>query len=828
MASHNADEITGKNIKKAAQAKQAAQAAAAGQVQTTGLMAPEIAGLTTDEVAERVSQGKTNTDGGPKTKSVPEIIAGHTFTLFNGVNLVLAGLVLVTGSYRNLVFLTVVFANLIIGIVQEVRSKRIIDRLSILAERPVTVRRDGADSQITHAEVVEDDNIVLARGDQIPADAEVVWGSAGVNESLLTGESKPITKTVGDKLMSGSFLDSGTLVAKVTCVGAQSYAARINAEAKYVKAANSEIMATLNMIIRYATWLLAPIGIALFLRELQDGYSLNASILTVVAALVGMIPQGLMLLTSTVLALSTMRLAKKKVLIQQFYCIEMLARVDTLCLDKTGTITSGQMDFEKAYAIGGATEAEVIGAAAAIVGANRHDANETARAILEYVDAQKLEVPEASRVVSFSSARKYSGCVTKEGMAYVMGAAQFIFADGVPPEVTKALEDTSLLERTLVVGTCEGFNDDDTIAGKAKPLGVVTISDHIRSSAPATMKYFIEQGVTINVISGDDPHTVSSIAEQVGVPNADKWVDASTLTTPEMVYKAALEYHVFGRVTPQQKRELLRALQKSGHTVAMTGDGVNDVLALREADCSIAMASGSDAARNVAEVVLVDNDFAHMPDVVAEGRRSINNLQRSASLFLVKTVFSAVLALLCALIPPYPFEPIQMTLISFSVIGVPSFVLALEPNHERVKGNFLANVLCRSLPGSVAVILAVGVASGCLERFGLTRAEISTICVLLTCLVGVTLILRISMPLNRLRTALLVAVCAIILGGFTVAKSVFSFTAFTVPMFVAVLIIGAVALVVFNVLFNKGVVLATDERVTGYLSRLESRNIKQK
>lgn len=793
----------------------------------TDVVAPELSGLTSAEVNQRVAEGKTNTDGGPKTKSVAQIIAGHTFTLFNGVNLVLAGLVIVTGSWRNLVFLTVVFANLIIGIVQEVRSKRTIDKLSILAERPVVVRRDGKDIQITHSEVVVDDLLILSRGDQIPADAEVVWGTAGVNESLLTGESKPISKSQDDKLMSGSFLDSGTVVAKVDCVGAQSYAARINAEAKYVKATNSEIMATLNMIIRFATWLLAPIGIALFLRELQDGYSLNDSILTVVAALVGMIPQGLMLLTSTVLALSTMRLAQKKVLIQQFYCIEMLARVDTLCLDKTGTITSGKMDFEKAYAIGGASEDDVIRAAACVVGAARHDANETARAILEYVDKQKIEIPAAQRVVAFSSARKYSGCVTAEGKAYVMGAAQFIFAGNVPTEVTQALENTSLLERTLVVASCDGFGDDDSILGGAKPLGVVTISDHIRSNAPATMKYFVDQGVTLNVISGDDPHTVSSIAAQAGVPNADKWVDASTLTTPEMVYKAALQYHVFGRVTPQQKRELLRALQKAGHTVAMTGDGVNDVLALREADCSVAMASGSDAARNVAEVVLVDNDFAHMPDVVAEGRRSINNLQRSASLFLVKTVFSAVLALLCAFIPPYPFEPIQMTLISFSVIGVPSFVLALEPNHERVKGNFLANVLGRSLPGSIAVIFAVGIASGVLERFGLSRAEISTVCVLLTCMVGVCLIVRISVPLNILRSILLGFICLIILGGFTVASSVFSFTPFSGAMWISVAVIGSIALVLFNILFNKGVALSQDERIRSTLTELEKRNIKK-
>ena len=792
---------------------------------TEDIVAPELCGLSSEEVAQRLADGLTNAYAGPKTKSVGQIAAEHTFTLFNGVNLVLAGLVALTGSWRNLSYIVVVFANLFIGVFQEVRSKRTIDKLSILAERPVIIRRDGRDVCVSHEEVVLDDLLVLSRGDQIPADAQVVWGEAGVNESLLTGESKPVTKVVGSELMSGSFLDSGTLVARVTRVGADSYASRINAEAKYVKGAKSEIMATLNMIIRWATWLLAPIGILLFLRTLQDGSTINQAILTTVAALVGMIPQGLVLLTSSVLAISTARLARKSVLIQQFYCIEMLARVDVLCLDKTGTITSGSMDFEQSVGVCGHDSSEVELAAAAIVRASAHDANETATAIIRYATETGIDAPAAKRAIGFSSARKYSGCVLGDGRALVMGAAQFVFSGGVPDEVAQALAQTGERARTLVVAECDGFDADGNLLGVARPLGILSLSDHIRANAPSTIAYFVEQGVTLNVISGDDPRTVAGIAAEAGVPDADKWVDASTLTTPEALKRAAMSYHVFGRVTPQQKRELVQALRHAGHTVAMTGDGVNDVLALREADCSVAMASGSDAARNVAEVVLVDNDFAHMPAVVAEGRRSINNLQRSASLFLVKTVFSAVLALLCALIPPYPFQPVQMSLISTAIIGIPSFVLALEPNHERVRGSFLGNVLARSMPGSIAVILAVGVASGVLERFGLSRMEVSTVCVLLTCLVGFSLIVRISLPLNALRSALLVVVVGIIAFGCTVAGRFFEISPLTPTMLVSIAIIGAVALVIFNLLFNRGVELARgDEGYESFMRTIENHN----
>ena len=780
------------------------------------VVAPELGGLCAAEVQERRERGETNAYAGPRTKSVAQIVRGHTFTLFNGVNLVLACMVALTGSWRNLSFMCVVLCNLAIGIFQEIRSKRTIDRLSILAERPVTVRREGTDVEAAHGEVVLDDLVVLTRGCQVPADAEVAWGVAGVNESLLTGESEPVTKVVGDELMSGSFLDSGCVVARVTRVGASSYAARINAEAKYVKVAKSEIMLTLSAIIRLATWLLGPIGVALFFRTMQDGSTMTQAILTTVAALVGMIPQGLVLLTSTVLAISTARLARKSVLIQQFYCIEMLARVDVLCLDKTGTITSGSMDFGRAVGVEGVPCEEVERAAATVCRASARDANETARAILRHADERGIEKADVVRSVPFSSARKYSGCVCAGGTSWVMGASQFVF-EKAPEGLAELVAGFCDQDRVLVVASCDGFEDDGSIVGEPCLLGAVALRDHIRSSAPATISYFVEQGVGLRVISGDDPRTVSSVAVAASVPGADRWVDASTLATPEALERAAGEYVVFGRVTPQQKRELVRALRGQGHTVAMTGDGVNDVLALREADCSVAMASGSDAARNVSEVVLVDDDFSHMPDVVAEGRRSINNLQRSASLFLVKTAFSAVLALVCSLFPPYPFQPVQMSLVSTAIIGVPSFVLALEPNHERVHGNFLVNVLARSAPASLAIVLAVGAQTALGGVLGLEHGQTSTACVLLTALVGACLVLRISRPLNALRTCLLAVVVAIVAIGCTLFADFFEIEPITPIMWACVCGVGAVALVVFNVLYNLGVSLANDG--TGWLDR---------
>lgn len=754
-------------------------------------------GLSTTEVEERIAAGKINRNMELKTKSVKELIIENLCTLFNLINAVLAILVLLTGSFKNLTFLFVVFLNTAIGVIQSMRSKKMVDKLTLLTSKKAIAVRDGAEVELDLDQIVLDDIIRLGRGDQIPADAVVVSGEALVNESLLTGESDLIKKQPGSELMSGSFIDSGLLRARVIHVGADNYVAKINNEAKYVKKVNSEIMNELNAIVRFASLIMIPLGLALFtssvselwdaagtpgesalswcFSELLAGRVPSSALLSTVGALLGMIPQGLVLLTSSLLAIATVRLARRKVLAQQLYCIEMLARVDVLCLDKTGTITSGRMEVEGTYPlpIEGVGESKAAVpvettvldfALANVARATSADANETCQALLNYYADRPVEVSEPLAVIPFSSSKKWSGASFAQG-SYVMGAAQFVLSARAFAQVENRVAELADTCRVLVVARVDGFTPDGDMAGEAEPVGFVTIRDEIRTSAAETIGYFNEQGVTLNVISGDDPRTVSSIARVVGVPGADAYVDATTLDTPSKIDAAVDRYHVFGRVTPQQKRELVQALKRREHTVAMTGDGVNDVLALKEADCSVAMAAGSDAARNVAEIVLVDNDFASMPAVVAEGRRSINNLQRSAALFLTKTLFSMGLAALCIAFPPYPFEPIQMTLINFFCIGAPGFVLGFEPNNARVKGSFLTNVLKRALPASLAVIMAAALDIFVARVFGFNQLTLSTMCLLTSCAASVSLIWRISQPLTPLRVVLFVFVVVGILAG---------------------------------------------------------------
>ena len=759
-------------------------------------------GLTSKEVAERVSAGKVNTNTDVKTKSIAQIIAEHSFTLFNIVNVLMALLVVVTGQYRNALFMSVVLANLVIGIVQEIRAKRMVDRLSLMTAQSVCVIRDGKDTFIKPDELVIDDLVRLKTGDQIPADSILVSEHVSVDESLLTGEAEPVQKTTGDELLSGSFVERGSLVGRVCRVGQEGYAARINAEAKFVKEINSEILTTIKSIIRAGSIALIPLGIGLFVRTYFIGNAdLNEALLSMIAAVIGMIPQGLVLLTSSVLAIATIRLGQKNVLVQQQYCIETLARVDTLCLDKTGTITTGNMEVARVLDASFTPITEAAGALQAavnVVGANKDDANDTATAILAYASKQGIQSKRPSRVVAFSSKRKYSGCVTEDGEAFVIGAAQFVLG----PEATDVIAGSDAfasIERVLVACRVDGFDQNDALQGTPQLLGYVVLRDQIRETAPQTIAYFLEQGVDLRVISGDDPRTVSAIAERAGVPHADGWVDATTLHTEADIAAAVEKYHVFGRVTPEQKRELVIALQNLGHTVAMTGDGVNDILALRQSDCSISVASGSAAARNVAEIVLADNDFAHMPEVVAEGRRSINNLQRSAALILVKTVYTAAFALYCIIAPPYPFIPVQMSLLSFATVGLPSFVLALEPNHDRVKGNFLVNILRKSLPASIAVTITLALLMTAGHLFKLNLSQVSTMALITTATVGFALLRRISLPLTKLRIALLVVCIAIVVGGCTVAQDFFRIA----PLTPRILPYLALCLVISVIIFNR-------------------------
>ena len=775
---------------------------------TADVDAQDMNGLTSAQVAERVAAGKTNANTDVKTKSIGQIFRERAFTLFNFVNVALAVLVAITGQYRNMTFMLVVIINLVVGVFQEVRAKRMVDQLSIITANKVRVIRDGIEQEVSVDDVVLDDLVLLTHGDQVPADAIVVKGGPLMDESLLTGESDQIEKQPGDELFSGSFVVAGAAWARVSRVGLDGYAAKINAEARYVKAVTSEILATLNMIIKYASIALVPLGIGLFLRTIfLEGTSINDAILSTVAAVVGMIPQGLVLLTSSVFAIATTRLGSKKVLVQQQYTVETLARVDTLCLDKTGTITSGRMEVTGMRATGDVPFddrkcKDMLICATTVMSANGADANETAMAMLRYSEEVGFSPLPVVREVPFSSARKYSGCVTKDGRSIVVGAAQFVLGADYPAYEAE-VRSFAPTERVLCIAEVPSFGPSGELEGKPKVLGYVGISDEVRESAPSTIDFFREQGVDVRVISGDDPHTVSAIAQYVGIKGAEHFVDASTLVTDDDLLKAARENVVFGRVTPQQKRSLVQALHKDGHIVAMTGDGVNDVLALKEADCSVAMASGSAAARNVAEIVLADNDFSHMPEVVDEGRRSINNLQRSASLFLVKTVFSAVLALVCIVLPPYPFIPIQMTLISSSIIGWPSFVLALEPNHDRVSGSFLTNVLRRSLPASIAIVFAL-LGVQVFERIaGLDYSQASTLSMYLTGVVGIALIVKISQPLNPLRIALLASVVVMLLGGIVFFRDFFKLAPISTSMFVFLAVVGAISLGLFLYLYGK-------------------------
>lgn len=778
--------------------------------QTQGTIAGDadgaLAGLTDEEVAARVAAGKVNANADVKTKSVARIVRDHTMTFFNAVNLALAALVMFTGQYRNMLFMGVVASNLVIGIAQELRAKRMVDRLTIITASDVTVIRGGQERRISVDQVVADDLVRIRHGDQVPADGVVVSGSASMNESLLTGESDAIPKVADDEVLSGSFVDSGSVLFRATNVGTESYASRINDEAKFVKAVTSEIRDTLNGIIRAATIVLVPIGVALFLRSvLSDSMDTDSAILTTVAAVVGMIPQGLVLLTSSVLAIATTRLAMRQVLVQQAYCVETLARVDVLCLDKTGTITTGSMEVAELRPWRGVSADELSGAAVTIARANEADANETARAILAHGESQSIEAEACVRAIPFSSATKLSGCVTGGGRALVLGAPQFVLGAHLFDEYEGEVRSFDRLQRVLVVAEIDGFGEGDVPQGRPRVLGFVGIRDQVRDTASQTMAYFVEQGVDIRVISGDDPRTAAAVAAAVGIPQAEKWVDASFLESEGEIAQAVATRRVFGRVTPPIKRELVRCLRAEGHTVAMTGDGVNDILALKEANCSVAMASGSAAARNVADIVLADSDFSHMPEVVAEGRRSINNLQRSAALFLMKTVYSAALALVCVLMPPFPLLPIQMTLVSTAIIGIPSFALALEPNHELVRGRFLGNVLSRSMPASAAI--AIGLFAMLLVERGLGCGfeEVSTCCMLLTAAVGITLIFRIAQPITALRGAILAFCVAYVTLGCTLFTDFFGVVALDlVPALTCTGIIAGTVLG-FNGLYDRSI-----------------------
>ena len=711
-----------------------------------------LTGLSEAEAAERKAGGLVNTPVKPPSKSVPQIIFSNVFTYFNLVYSIFAAILLSIGSYRDLGFMGVIVCNTLIGIVQELRSKKVLDKLNVLHAPTALVLRDGKEQRIPAAELVQDDLVLFKAGDQIPADAEVVSGAASLNESLLTGEADEIKKAPGGELMSGSFVVSGSLRARLTRVGAESYISQLTLKAKAMKSGeDSEIVRSLNRLVKIMGFAIIPIGAALFFRQ-QPLFGFNDNMRSTIAAVMGMIPEGLFLLASITLAISAVRLAQNQVLIHNMKCIETLARVDVLCVDKTGTITEPAMTVAGCEAAEGTPE-ELNTLLSDFAAAQDAD-NITMRALKAYFTAPSGR--KAVSVSGFSSQFKYSG-VCFEGANYVLGAPEFLLKASYETyrERIEARSREGL--RVLAFGTTEAVPDGRELTAPVRLLGLVFLDNAIRESAPSTFRFFAEQGVAIKVISGDNPVTVSRIAARAGIPDAESYVDASALKTEAEAKAAILAHTVFGRVSPEQKKIFVSALKEAGHTVAMTGDGVNDILAMKESDCSVAMAAGSDAAVQASQLVLLESDFAKMPAVVDEGRRVVNNLERSGSFYLVKNVFSFLIALSAICIGfTYPLLPLQITLIGAFTIGVPSFFLAQAPNKDLIRGNFLKNVFRKALPGGIAdavtVIPLVLIASG----MDLPLKEVRTAATVTVAAIGMLIHYGIARPLDRYKTVVFV------------------------------------------------------------------------
>lgn len=729
------------------------------RIPTTRYRPDHQTGLTAQQVREHRMHGWTNQPVDPPSKTTKEIIQENVFTYFNLIFLVLAVLLCLVGSFRDLTFLPVIVLNTLIGIIQETRAKKVLDNLTMLNAPHAMVIRDGKKSQINAEDLVVDDIVIFEAGNQVCADAEVCAGEVQVNESLLTGESDEITKRKGDQLMSGSFIVSGQCHARLDKVGADSYISRLTLEAKAMQnTEQSEMIRSLDKLVKWVGVAIIPIGIILFIQAFVfQGEGFQSSVTSMIAAVIGMIPEGLYLLASVALAVSSIRLAQKKVLLHDMKCIETLARVNVLCVDKTGTITENTMEVQdviptKEYEEGKLRPlSELLGDFTAAQSSD----NITMEAMKRYFKI--VSGKKAVAKTGFSSASKYSS-VTFEEASYVLGAPEFVLKEQYENYEEAISAHASKGARVLVFGTAKEEPDGKPLKEAVTPLAYVLLANPIRQEAKETFTYFAEQGVEVKVISGDNPLTVSEVAKEAGIAGAERYVDASTLHTEEEMRAAVLNNAVFGRVTPNQKRKFVQILKEEGKTVAMTGDGVNDVLALKDADCSIAMASGSDAAAQASQLVLLESDFSCMPEVVLEGRRVVNNIQRSASLFLVKNIFSFLLSLVSFVFMfTYPLEPSQISLISMFTIGVPAFFLALEPNKNIIKGHFLTNVFLKALPAALTDVLAVGALVIFGRTFGVSSADISTAATMLLSIVGFMILYTISAPMNVLR--------GVILGG---------------------------------------------------------------
>lgn len=739
-------------------------------------------GLTDEQVQERKNANLQHKDNSVKTKSIKNIVSSNLITLFNIINLTLGFFVFYTGSYKNLLFLGVAFCNTMISLGQEIHAKRIIDKLSIIASTKVTLIRNGKEKKHHMEEIVLDDVIKYEMGDQIVVDSIIQNGIVEVDESFITGEANSIVKNVGDMLLSSSFIVSGSCIALVEHISDDNYVNKISAHAKYIKKPNSVIFNTIKKVIKAISIIIIPLGILLFIQQRNvAGNSVDDSILNTVAALISMIPEGLVLLTSTVLAVGAIRLARHRVLIQELYCIETLARVDTICLDKTGTITTGNMEIEDTVLLDESYPTQEILTAMSFY---NMDTNATAKALKEHYNGKTEYI--LNEQIPFSSARKYSGMEFKGKGKYLIGAPEFLTDDKNILQIVKKYADYRVL---LLAHEENGCN---------KGVAIVLIKDVIRNNAVETLTYFYEQDVDVKIISGDNISTIEKIATSVGMKDI-KSCDMSKISKDEKLEELVYNYNVFGRVTPMQKKDLILALKKKGHTVAMTGDGVNDVLALKEADCSIALSCGSDAAKSVSQLVLLDSDFASVPRIVNEGRRSINNLERSATLFLTKTVYATLLAIIFLFIQAsYPFDPIQLTLNSVTVIGIPSFILALEPNRERIRGTFIINVIGRSIPAALTIVTNIVGIVFLSQLFHWDSEYVSTMSLFLLGFAGFMLLFKICYPFNRLRGILFGTMIGMFLGGTIGLQSVFDLVMLTPYMFIVLGILFLIDIILFQ------------------------------
>lgn len=814
-----------------------------------------MTGLTNEQVNERIAQGQVNVNENPNTRTYKQIILENTLTFFNFLNVVLLVLVLFVGSYKNSMFMGIILLNTVIGIFQEVRAKKTLDKLAILTASKAVVIRDGKQWSVPTDELVLDDVILLKSGNQVPADAKVLEGSLEVNESLLTGEADNLAKKPEDELYSGSFVTAGEAVCQVIHVGKDNYASKITSEAKEFKRHNSELRNSLNAILKVISVIIVPLGAMLFYKQYMiAGDSLKDSVVSMVAAVLGMIPEGLVLLTSVALTLGSLALAKKRTLVQELYCIETLARVDTLCLDKTGTITEGSMCVEgiellepsemttaiqeatvtEESALAGSQEespqpeeipqeaengekedeekpasavhAEIEPVSEAqvkhIVGnlmAVLKDSNATAEALRKHFPfARDYSLQYA---IPFSSDRKYSGaCFRGEG-TYLMGAAQFLFPNGLPALMERCRIYGEKGLRVLVLAHSPYEGEEIILPEDLRPIALLLLTDVIREEAPGTLAFFDSQGVDCKIISGDDPVTVASIAKRAGLKNADSYIDATTIETPEEMERAVAECSVFGRVTPQQKKQMVQALKKQGHTVAMTGDGVNDVLALKEADCSVAMASGSEAAKNIANVVLLDSNFGAMPHIVNQGRRVVNNIRMAASMFLIKTIFSVCLSLLTIFFgSAYPFEPIQMSLISFCAVGAPTFLLAQEHNYQKIDHTFLRHVFMNAFPAAVTITGCVFAVMQVCQYVYHSSAMMGTACVLVTGWNYMAALKTVYSPLNRYRKIIIYGMQLAFFGGAVILQNLLALGSLEFGMIILVFLLMIFSPVVIEVI----------------------------